>query len=94
MNLLPCNNDLRESAKHYISSGNMVVPGVLKEVNGKKVTSLTKWKYDKYPLKTHEAVDKFFDKYKQTGPPAPEAILMNASRSRLRRPPAKCRSGG
>lgn len=65
MNLL-CNGDLRESAKHYIDQGNFVVPGVMKIVDGKKKSKLTKWKESKYCLHNEEKVDSFFDKYKQT----------------------------
>lgn len=65
MNLL-CKGDLRESAKHYIKEGNLVVPGVMKIVGGKKQSRLTKWKEMKNCLYKEEKADEFFDRYKQT----------------------------
>ena len=65
MNLL-CDGDLRESAIHYIKQGNLVVPGVLKMVDGEKVTKRTRWKELKHCLFNEKNANTFFDKYKQT----------------------------
>lgn len=65
MNLL-CNGDLRESALYYIEQGNLVVPGVMRIADGKKVSRLTKWKEYNDCLHTSDLTNTFFNKYKQT----------------------------